>query len=203
MVNASHFIAETSSKRKRKIVLTTFVICLILIGMGIAGFTVLKESIKNTSLFKPIYNVIVNEIQESTPVGLFYQSFLTGLFFVPFPQELFFYIGLQKGNSIILSVLLSNAGYLLAQALNYALGWSLSQTVIHLISKKTLYKARRYVNKHGRTGLFLFNLFPLPAPVLTLGLGITKYNIYRLFFYTLLGSMLKYPIVVLFFLVTK
>ena len=121
---------------------------------------------------------------------------------MPLSQELFFYYGISKGSPIFLSLLMINAGFLLAQFVNYELGKKLNRFFLYFMSKKKLYKTRRFINKRGWVGVFLFNLLPLPAPLLTFALGITKYNIYRLFFFMVLGNIIKYAVMIGFFVLT-
>lgn len=198
-----HFVEETSNKHKRKIILTTFVVFVILIGGTIASWSIFSQWWTDSTYSNSFDRIIWKEVKSFSVTGLFYAGFVGGLFFVPIPQEIFFYLGLIKGNPILLSFLMINAGFLLAQLLNYYVGKNFSKVIIHLVSKKTLYGARRFVSNHGRSGVFLFNLLPLPAPLLTFGLGIVKYNIFRLFFYTLLGTFFKYLFIVAFFIVTN
>jgi len=76
--------------------------------------------------------------------------------------------------------------------------------VLHLVSRKKVYKARRYINKYGSYGIFLFTAVPfLPGPLVTFALGVAKYNIPRLFVITFLGKSLTYGIIVILFLLTK
>lgn len=194
------FIQETSQRHKRRVVFTTFVICLILLGATIAfGATVYTWL--GTS--NPLTSTIVHEIHSLSSVGLFYAGFVGGLFFVPIPQEAFFYWGLLKGNSIVLSLIFINAGFLLSQVVNYFVGWKLNKVVIHLVSKKSLYKSRRFVNRYGGLGVLVFNTLPLPAPLLTFGLGIARYNVYRLFLYMIIGTAIKYAAIIGFFFLVR
>ena len=89
---------------------------------------------------------------------------------------------------------------MLVQILNYYIGFKLSPYVIDLLSKRKIYHARRYIHKYGGYGIIIFNVLPLPAPLLTLALGITKYNFRRLMILTIIGRGLKYASVIVFYL---
>lgn len=195
-----HFVSEISNHRRRKIALITFVVLIVLIGLFVAFASTIWTFFFQFESFSSLREVIMHEVTDLTLAGLFYIGFVGGLFFVPFPQEVSFFYSLFKGNSIIFSFIMVNAGYLLAQAVNYFIGNKLSKPFMALVSKKKLFKARRFINKYGAKGVFLFNFLPFPAPLLTFALGITRYNIYRLFFYTLLGIFLKYAFIVGFYL---
>jgi len=198
-----YYIHEISNKPKIKFFLVTLILIIILTGATIAviaTFDTLLTIPQVTSIKSAIYD----EITSLSPAGLFYSGFFGGLFFLPIPQELFFYYSLTKGHPILIAFLTINAGYLLAQAVNYFIGVKLNKPFMNLVSKKRLYKSRRFLNKHGAKAIFIFNFLPLPAPLLTFALGITRYNIYRMFFYTTLGTICKYlTIIALFFLTTK
>lgn len=197
------FIEERSSKHKKKVVLINIVLLVVLVGAVIAFATTFKDYTSDIPLYNFIKESIITEAASFTPAGLFYIGFTGGLFFLPVPQEIFFYLALMHCSSLILSFFLINAGYLLAQSINYFIGRRLSGVAIHLLSKKRVYKARRYVNKRGALAVFLFNALPLPAPLLTFALGITKYNIYRLYFFTALGTTVKFVAIAAFFFIVN
>ena len=67
---------------------------------------------------------------------------------------------------------------------------------MNFISKKKVYETRRFINRFGGYGVFLSNLSPLPAEILTFALGITKYNVYRLYTLQILGTVIKYVAIV-------
>ena len=203
MKKGFYYIKETSNKYKIKLFLTSVIVFIIILGSLIA-FT--NTFLKPTSDFPALDSVkqtLFNEIKSFSPAGLFYTGIIGGLFFIPLPQEAFFYYGLSKGNPLFLSLLTINSGYLIAQGINYFIGLKFNKYFFYFVSKRKLYKARRFINKHGGKGVFLFNLFPLPAPLLTFSLGIAKYNLYRLSFYILLGVAFKYFLIILLFLLVN
>ncbi|MCA9485682.1 MAG: VTT domain-containing protein [Nanoarchaeota archaeon] len=194
------YISEISHKQRRKFLLISFIVFIICLGLIVVFASTIYTFIFQLDTFDSLRDIVMREINGLTLVGLFYIGFLGGLFFLPFPQEVSFFYSLIRGNSIIFSFVMVNAGYLLAQVANYFIGRKLSGPFMAVISKKKLFKARRFINKHGAKGVFLFNFLPFPAPLLTFALGITRYNIYRLFFYTLLGVFLKYILITGFYL---
>lgn len=203
MEKERHFIKETSNKYKIKIFLATVFILIIIIGSMVAFAGTLNTLFSKVPGYDSTKIIILEEVKSLSPIGLFYTGFAGGLFFIPIPQEAFFYYGLFNGNGIIVSLLTVNAGYLLAQGVNYFLGSKSNNFFIHLISKKNFYKARRFINRKGGFGIFIFNFLPLPAPLLTFALGVANYNIYRFFFYTLLGTTCKYAVIIALFILTN
>ncbi len=73
--------------------------------------------------------------------------------------------------------------------------------IMHIASKKKVYDTRRFVNKYGALGIFLFNFLPFPAPLLTFALGIARYNFTRLFVLTLVGKLAKYIVLIIIYAV--
>src|SRR3989344_2996470 len=168
-----HFISETSNKQKIKIFLIAVFSLFIIISMFVVFSLTIKEDLNNP--FNNIFQQIKKEMFEFSSIGLFYSGFFGGLFFLPIPQELFYYFGLIKGNHIVISFLFLNAGYLLAQWVNYQIGKRLNKPIMDFVSKRRVYKARRLSKKYGSLGVFIFNFLPLPAPILSFALGITRY----------------------------
>lgn len=195
-----HFVFESSNKYKLKVFFITLIAIIILVGFTIASITIFRDRIYQMQSFQTVKDVIYTEIKSATPTGLFYSGLFGGLFFIPLPHEIVFYYGLTKGNPVFFSFIMILSGYLFSQAFNYYFGSKFSNLFLNLISKKKIYKIRRYVNKRGALGIFLFNLLFLPAPILTFALGLTRYNVYRLLFYTILGNILKFSLIVLFYL---
>ena len=68
---------------------------------------------------------------------------------------------------------------------------------MHLVSKKKVYQARRFINKYGAWGVLISNLSPFPSEILTFALGLAKYNVYRLFTLMMIGNIVKYSVIAL------
>ena len=196
---AYEFVKEESNISKLKSFFTTIFILVFLLVISVLFFTIWYSFVEKIPILNTMVAVMKNDIARVNPRGIFYAHFIGGLFFVPSADELIFYFGIVKQNPIPLMFLLAIGGYMLAQLFNYYVGYKSSRHFINLISKKHLYKSRRFVNKYGSYGLFLFNLLPFPAPTLTFALGITKYNFYRLMFFTLLCKITKYILVIVFY----
>lgn len=192
------FIYEWTDYNRKKAVLTVIISSLILIAISVAiinSWSVVKSS----TPFTAIKSFVIEDIEEVTPLGLFYITFLGDLFFNPLPPELFFVTGLIKGNPIYLTLVLVMAGAILAHIFNYFLGSRFHGFFRYFMSKKNLYKLRRKVNKYGAYAVLIFNVAPFPAPLLTFALGITKYNVSRLFTFLLIGNFIKYGAITLFY----
>ena len=196
------FIEEFSSKQKIKSVVGTISVMLVIVVLGVLFSTIWLTTLTSIPWVQTIIDFVKQDVIKLTLSGLFFMHFIGGLFFIPSPEEIFFYAALLKGNNIFFAFLVSIIGYLLAQLVNYGVGLKLSNSILHIVSKRKVYKARRFANKYGTFGIFIFNLLPFPAPILTLGFGIVKYNMARLFFWTLLGKVGKYGVLIVFYILT-
>ena len=204
MKNDFNFIEENSHTKKMNILI--FLACFIILFVGV--ITVLlfiwSRNPQTISFWSLITDKAFFYIKNTTPFGLFFSHFIGGIFFVPSADELIFIYGLLNGNSIVFSFVAAITGYVLAQVVNYFLGAKLSSYILPLVSKKKVYKIRTKINNYGVYAVFLFNFLPLPAPLLTFALGITKYNKYRLFAVILLSKVLEYIVlIILFLLISK
>jgi len=137
-------------------------------------------------------NWIITEISQVSIFGLFLMGLFGSLFIFPVPIDALFYYGLTQGNPALLAIILVFTGSLIGNFIDYWLGIKFSKHAIHFISIEQMYKAKRWVNKYGAFAVFLFNLTPLPASVLTFALGIAKYNLTRLMFFFSLGVLTKF-----------
>jgi len=197
------FVGEYYNSQRFKSIATFFAIfiCFVFVSLLFSNFLI--NLVENNSTISAIYNGLKEDIMKHTLRGLFLAHLIGGLFFVPSPDELLYYYALSKGNTLIYAFLLSLLGYICAQAINYVIGLKLSNMVLGLVSKKKVYQTRRFTNKYGGIGLFLSNLiFIIPAPLLSLGLGLTKYNFKRLILMIALGKGIVYGSITLIYVLT-
>ena len=193
------FIKETSNYQKLKVFFLSVLVAVVVIGAGIAVLTLYSEAITVSRPFRAIRGFVMQDISRFTPVGLFYLAFVGGLFFIPLPIEAFFFKGLLNGNPAMLSFFLVLAGILPSQAVDYFIGDRFSPVVMQFMSRKKVYKAKRWVNRYGPHAIFFFNVLPLPSPLLTFALGIAKYNPVRLYAFLVLGNIVKFGVIWGFF----
>ncbi len=189
---AYRFIYENSNVYKVRVFLFSLLVFVGLIALFIAFRGFLWGAIRENGIVQSIINLIHLEFTELNPGELFFTGLLGGLFFVLVPLEVVFYSSIVKGSSPILSLFMMVSGFTMAQVINYFIGLKFSPLIINFVSKKKVYETRRFINKYGSYGVFLSNLSPVPAEILTFALGITRYNVYRLFTFQILGSTIKY-----------
>jgi len=121
------------------------------------------------------------------------------LFFLLMPVEAAFVYYLKFFNYWeMIAIALGTA--ISAQIVDYLIGISVSSAVINnLVGEKRILKAEKYILKYGNLTIFIFNLFPLSSSVISVAAGMLKYRFRNFFMYSLLGLMLKYFMLSLFF----
>lgn len=190
------FVIEVSNGEKIKSLLVLSISLFAIIVSGALLMMLRAPVVAHLPFLRYLLDYIQTNIGNFTIAGVFYSSFLAGIFFVPSPDEVLFYYAISKNGLIVYTLFAVLAGYMLAQLLNYYLGWKASDYILNFVSKRKLYQGRRYINKYGSIGIFLFNFLPFPAPLLSLGLGIAKYNLKRLMIWSFLGHLLKFLVVI-------
>ena len=147
--------------------------------------------------------IVGNQIYEQrqpTLISFSIIHFAGYLFFMLMPVEILFayYAVFDINLPLLLGLALVTA--LLAEIIDFYIGYLLSNTVINkLIGKEKYQKSQKYIKKYGNAAIFVFHLFPLSSSVLALAAGMLKYRIRYFFTYALLGLFLKYTILLLFF----
>ncbi|MBS3090817.1 DedA family protein [Candidatus Pacearchaeota archaeon] len=193
------FIKETSNKQRLIVFFISLFVILLLLSSIITLYIIFKDSINQSQSLHAFKSFLGNEVKNASPLGVFYASFTGAFFFMFTPIELFFTISLRNGNPPLLVLFFTLAGIIPAYLINYFIGAKAGRFILNFISKKKIYAARRKVNKYGVYAILLFSILPLPADLLTLGLGMTKYNILRLFSFIIIGSLIKYGFLILIF----
>ncbi|MDD9953528.1 MAG: VTT domain-containing protein [Candidatus Woesearchaeota archaeon] len=128
-----------------------------------------------------------------TLTWLFFLSATGGLFFLPIPMEAVFTRAIATGSSELWSVVAVILGFTLGNIVSYLIGWRLNRFIRLFVSPKKLFGIKRKVNKYGVYAVLGMNALPfMPSPLLSFGLGITRYNFARLFTVFIIGNLLKY-----------
>jgi len=105
------------------------------------------------------------------------------LFFLLMPVELAFAYCTANHSEIWIIISLALGTAVIAQTIDYIIGYFIhSKTIFKYIGEKKAGKAERYIRKYGDLTIFLFNLFPLSSPIVSLTAGIIKYPFKKVFF---------------------
>lgn len=194
-----YFIYQNSNRQKIKIFFFSLIVFLLLGATLFAFHTTLSEAEggEGEGAVGSIWKLVKNKIGQTTPTGMFYSGFFGASLFIPLPLELLFMRALKAGSDPWLSYFFITTGIILSQVINYLIGAKLSKLILHIVSIKKVYEMRRKLNKYGAYGIFFGNLIPfIPSELITFGLGLAKYNVYRLFTVTIIAVALKYLVIV-------
>lgn len=125
-------------------------------------------------------------------------NFMSYLFFLLLPAELFFIYYLNFHNPFIL-LLVAISTALLAQTCDYIFGYLARKNTKELIKPQTYKKYRKYFLKYGYYAIFFFNVTPLSSPIMVLMSGFMKLRLRKVLLISLLGLLIKYILIILFF----
>ena len=125
-------------------------------------------------------STIGRELIAGEPVGLVSFAlihFAGYLFFLLMPVEILVPLYLAEGHPGLVLIGLSVGTGLLAQTIDYAIGWVVSDRVVAtLLSREKFEKFKATFQKWGGWAIFTFNLLPLSSPNMLLVSGIMRYN---------------------------
>lgn len=124
--------------------------------------------------------------------------FLGYLFFIVMPVEILVPYYRAVGYSGWLIWLFAMGTALLAQLIDYGMGYFLPARLNErLLGGKVYEKFRGLVLKYGNYVVLFFNLFPLSSPIINFIAGMERYDFKQLFKYNFLGLGVKYAFIIL------
>jgi len=87
-----------------------------------------------------------------------------------------------------------------AQIIDYYIGLSMSTAIVNnLVGEKRILKAEKHILKYGSLTIFIFNLFPLSSPVISVAAGMLKFRFKIFIIYSTVGLLVKYIVLTLIF----
>ncbi|HLD00510.1 MAG TPA: VTT domain-containing protein [Candidatus Nanoarchaeia archaeon] len=156
----------------------------IFLAMALISFTVGKDLLSG---------------KEPSLISFAIINFAGYLFFLLLPLETLIPYYIAYGYNGVTLIIIVMAVAMVAQVINFAVGYLMSGEIIHdLVGKTKFEKLHRYIEKYGAWAIFLFNLFPLASSVLSLVAGMARYSLKKLLFYSFLGLLIKYILLVYF-----
>ncbi len=148
-------------------------------------------------------STIGREIIAGEPIGLVSFGlihFAGYLFFLLMPVEILVPLYLAAGHPALVLIGLSVGTGLLAQTIDYGIGYVVSERVVDtLISRAKFEKFKATFNKWGGWAIFTFNLLPLSSPNMLLVSGIMRYNRPKALLISTSGLLVKYAVLVFVF----
>jgi len=122
------------------------------------------------------------------------------LFFLLMPVELLFIYYLVENFNIPFLLAAALLTAMIAQIIDYALGyWASNKVINKIIGVKKYGKIKLYLDKYGKLTVLVFNLFPLSSSVLALVAGMLRYKFRIFVIYSFIGLLVKYSVIVLLF----
>jgi len=125
-------------------------------------------------------------------IGIFLLAFFVNLFFITFPDEVFFISYLIAGIDPIILVPVIAAGGLLGLTVDYAIGRIIGAGILRKLMKEKYYKFKFASDKWGAILLVFGNMIPSPVQWFSLGLGAFNYGYIRFIFFSGIGKLSKY-----------
>jgi membrane protein YqaA with SNARE-associated domain len=149
-------------------------------------------------ILNTVIDHVFSHIDSASPVGMVYTTLLGGLFFVAVPLEVLFIKFLKSGPPIYTIFLFYFLGLIVSFTINYYIGLKLSGLSRRIISPKKFYKVKGILNRHGSWGIFAINALPLPSQMLSVILGVFRYNKTRFYIFFILGQLVKHLAITVF-----
>ncbi len=115
------------------------------------------------------------------------------LFFLFMPVEVAFIYYLHGDINIVALNVVATGTALLSQAVDYAIGLTISNRFIdNLIGRRRYLRAKASLGRYGNLTIFIFNALPLSSPVISLAAGVLRHRISDALIFTILGLVVKY-----------
>jgi len=97
---------------------------------------------------------------------------------------------------IVVALTTATAG----QVIDYYIGLSMSTAIVNnLVGEKRVLNAEKHILKYGSLTIFIFNLFPLSSPVISVAAGMLKFRFKVFIIYSSAGLIIKYIVLTLIF----
>jgi membrane protein YqaA with SNARE-associated domain len=162
----------------------------------IATYFFLKDSdILVFRIMNTIISHISTQIAGSSILGILYTTLVGGLFFISIPLEVVFVKFLKAGHPYLIIMIPWFLGLAASFTVDYYIGYKLSGLSKRLISPKKFYKLKGLINRYGALAVLFFNATPLPSQLLTVILGVFRYNKTRFYIFFLAGQAAKYGVI--------
>ncbi len=136
---------------------------------------------------------------EATTIPLFAWAHFAGyLFFILSPVELLYAHMLTESHSVTLLFLVAIFTALLAQTIDYVIGYAFSSRVIDKVLGPRKYERfMRRIDRYGGITIFFFCLFPISSPIVVLVAGIMRYPLRWVWVFSTVGLSLKYGFILM------
>jgi len=179
---------------------------LIIVGLytiGILYGNKILDILTRINLFNDVYKLIIYEINNKSMLGLSIITFTGGLFFIAYPAELIFLIFTRAGYSIFYISLIMIITTMFSQMVNYGVGFYIEEKILHKFVRERKKEFLSSLKKYDYFFIILINILPLPADILSVILGMVKYDFRKAMLYTIIGKLLKFVFLILLVIITS
>ena len=150
-----------------------------------------------------VFGFVIQRILEGYQPSLISFSlfhFAGYLFFILMPVEALVPFYLSLGHSPLLLFGLALGTALVAEVLDYVIGYLFSERLLkYVVEKKRYQRAEKFIEDYGSYTIFFFNLFPLSSSVISLAAGMIRFPFRKMLFSSFLGLVMKYFFLVYLF----
>lgn len=143
-------------------------------------------------LFEQLYLLTINEVSKRSVLGLSLITFFGSLFFIGFPGEVLFMVYVRIGYNFFVVSGIMLLFSMLAQALNYGFGYFIEKKILERFVKGDKKEYLSSLKKYDSLFIVVFNILPLPGDILTLVLGMIRYDFRKTMGFSFLGKIVKY-----------
>lgn len=151
----------------------------------------IKDLLMQSPILNLLYKAVIFEIERKSVIGLSTMTFVGSLFFIAYPAEVLFLLYTKVGYGIIYVSAIMLLFTMIAQFVNYSMGYFINEKLLsRFIKHKKMHLDK--LKKYGYLFIIILNILPLPADILSVILGVVKYDFRKAMFYTLIGKVLKF-----------
>lgn len=163
------------------------------------GFSV-TEWLKSLPYVYETFSYFFAEIKAQTDLGIFYLFMFSSLFFLPVPLEALFFNLLRQDFPFQKVFVISVAGLLAGQFINYMLGRLFGFIFVHFMEEKTRMGIKRKLVKYGVFAITFVHMIPFPFQIFNFISGMLKYSFLRIMFFAAIGLAIKHVVMIWIYL---
>ncbi|MFH0874555.1 MAG: VTT domain-containing protein [archaeon] len=184
-----------ASKFKYKII-TAMLVILVIYAILMLLQPYVVSFLSNVNFVSPLYKLVHIEITNKSLNGLFFITLIGSLFCISYPAEVLFLLYAKFGYNPFVAALVMLVAIMVSQILNYMVGYFLGAKILHMFIHEIKKEYSGFLAEHDELFIILINIFPLPADILTVILGVIKYNFKKALLLSFIGQLIKYSILI-------
>ncbi len=171
--------------------------------IGIIYWQPIRDYLLGYGWFSFLYNLVMTEIGKKSVLGLSLITFFGSLFIIGFPGELLFLAYVRAGYNLYYVAFIMLFFGMVAQIINYGFGFFLERKLLEQYVKENKKHFLKSLKKYDSMFIILINLIPLPADILTVLLGMIKYDFRKAMFFSFIGKVLKFVFLGILLFITQ